>query len=543
MDKAFIVANAIENIDAKFIEQAAKRQKRTVPADFKGRKVVFIAASAALAAIVLGSAVAIYRFAHSSTTAVMPFEDHLMALKKLKGEIDTAMVISYVPIGDRLPVYELIYMSQSEIRDDGFAENEPVEYDTVKYENEEKLKDYLGNYLVSFRGDWYQVSGRDDLRYLIRENGESSFSIWEFVEFKTTSFCSDDDEDVIELNPIIGGYQYGEVLSEIYHIHSAEDIVSIEFCPSNDDRTPEGIAYRNSIDNVVVRDRDTVAMIYEILSKMERIPAADQLEHVYPNRAANTGLEHSNPLSAVFVREIVIQLNNGLTIDQLKYSAKWGAFYDRKGSFYMELDDRDYDLISKIANIHVEADEKAFEVNKGLNCSEEFQRNQTTATRAYTCLLNCYRCSEENKSYAEDHSDSYSVDGIFSGGFPCYFGGSYINFYGQLVVELTEETGNRPIEEIEAEVKRLSGTDCVLFRTVKHAYSELVDVMTALCLHCKSSEYDAEKLQIYGFEICDEENTVIAYVNSLEEAILESTRKSVGHTDCLKFALQETPES
>ena len=187
-------------------------------------------------------------------------------------------------------------------------------------------------------------------------------------------------------------------------------------------------------------------------------------------------------------------------------------------------------------------DDKAFEVNKGLNCSEEFQRNQTTATRAYTCLLNCYRCSEENKSYAEDHSDSYSVEGIFSGGFPCYFGGSYINFYGQLVVELTEETGDRPIKEIEAEVKRLSGTDCVLFRTVKHAYSELVDVMTALCLHCKSSEYDAEKLQIYGFEICDEENTVIAYVNSLEEAILESTRKSVGHTDCLKFALQEIPE-
>ena len=54
----------------------------------------------------------------------------------------------------------------------------------------------------------------------------------------------------------------------------------------------------------------------------------------------------------------MIQLNNGLTIDQLKYSAKWGAFYDRKGNFYMELDDRDYDLISKIANIHVEADEK-----------------------------------------------------------------------------------------------------------------------------------------------------------------------------------------
>lgn len=110
--------------------------------------------------------------------------------------------------------------------------------------------------------------------------------------------------------------------------------------------------------------------------------------------------------------------------------------------------------------------------------SEEFLTNQIEAdgiTARFTEYL--------RKTYGVTMSDSvFTVNGLKSENYPPYYGGSYVNTDGYLVVQIAESyyTPDYRKSDWYQEFVGIVGSERFFCHPVKHSYSELIDAMSAI---------------------------------------------------------------
>ena len=180
-------------------------------------------------------------------------------------------------------------------------------------------------------------------------------------------------------------------------------------------------------------------------------------------------------------------------------------------------------------------------VNESSDLSEEFYKNEVTAIQAYSNMLWLFRNSGENKK-SENDVFSYSVDGIYASGFPDYYAGAYVNKNGNLVVLLTKAYDEGSLEVAKSALKEAGHADNLLFRTVETSYAELVDIMSALYVFCESDDYKNSDFTIQGFEIKDDRNCVVIYIDTLDDDALKKVRSSIKNPEPVEFCFQEAGE-
>ena len=110
---------------------------------------------------------------------------------------------------------------------------------------------FIGDeYLKTDSRTWYFPDDVNNLKYLICKDADDSLTLWMFISFATEE---------------VKTYTYGDVLSIIYGVHGADDIVSITTSPFQANNTDEGKAIQKKIGTHTYTDREAINMFYNIV--------------------------------------------------------------------------------------------------------------------------------------------------------------------------------------------------------------------------------------------------------------------------------------
>lgn len=234
-----------------------------------------------------------------------------------EGAVETTMIMTTVPVGDHRACYEQMNLAGS------------------------KLKKYVGaEYQKVDSMVWYFPAEKDTLNYLIREEADGTLTLWRFFSF--------------EMGPG-ETYTYGEVLSLIYGVAGAEDIVSITTSPMTADNTELGQAIQKEIGTQTDTNREDIASFYNVVKDVICYGACDSNPADDTRFTYSFSTEERDKLatgeSTYGTRCLSIALTDGTTLDSWIYSALSGSFFEYGGIFTEPLEESDVDTLNTIFGI------------------------------------------------------------------------------------------------------------------------------------------------------------------------------------------------
>lgn len=234
-----------------------------------------------------------------------------------EGSVETTRIMTTVPVGDRTACYEQMNIAGS------------------------KLKKYVGaEYRKTDPMVWYFPVERNTLNYLIREEADGTLTLWQFRSF--------------EMGPG-ETYTYGDVLSMIYGVAGAEDIVSITTSPMNADNTELGQKIQKEIGTQTDTDREDIASFYNVVKDVICYGMCDSNPADDTRFTYSFSTEQRDKLatgeSTYGTRCLSIALTDGTTLDSWIYSALSGSFFEYGGIFTEPLKESDVDTLNTIFGI------------------------------------------------------------------------------------------------------------------------------------------------------------------------------------------------
>jgi len=222
-----------------------------------------------------------------------------------------------------------------------------AEYQQVENPNaipKEERPQYLGDPYLDLEG-WYRPALTTELRYLVHLEEDGSYTLWAFSSFavldeQTKAEMAENLENSIwatvewfSLDLNFDPYPYSEVLETIYGITSAEDIRSITVTPATMDNTDAGKKLQKQIGTHAVWKQEELTAFYEALSS-SICYGSDHWEQINLGETdPDGGLSNRVRLC----RYLTVETTHG-TLDNLKYSAAGGQFYEYSGIAYEPLD-------------------------------------------------------------------------------------------------------------------------------------------------------------------------------------------------------------
>jgi hypothetical protein len=234
-----------------------------------------------------------------------------------KGIVDTTATVTSIPVDEWMAWYEQMDISGS------------------------KLERYVGNeYLKTEAVVWYFPDGVNNLKYLIRKDTDNSLTLWRFASLET-----EEDE----------AYTYGDVLSIIYGVESAEDIVSITSAASKGNNTDLGQKIQKEVGTHTYSDREDIAAFYDIVKNVvcfgdDSESVADQNRFTY-SFSTDSEDKLTSGESTYVTRSLTVTLENGTTIDGWQYDALSGSFFEYGGIFTQPLPDESVYTLNQIFGI------------------------------------------------------------------------------------------------------------------------------------------------------------------------------------------------
>lgn len=230
---------------------------------------------------------------------------------------DTTVHYTNIDIADRIACYH------------------EVSFDSIR------LEKYVGEqYAATEDGIWYTPAETTNLKYLIKQESNGSYSLWVFSDFVISGEAS---------------YTYGDVLKIIYGVNSADDIISITTTPSNSNNTDLGIAIQKEIGTNEYTDRESIETFYNIVANVicygaNSTSKDDDTRFTYSFSTDNKDKLTSGE-STYGTRFIQVVLADGTTIDSWKYNALSGCFFEYGGIFTEPLSDEDVYKLNDIFGI------------------------------------------------------------------------------------------------------------------------------------------------------------------------------------------------
>lgn len=234
-----------------------------------------------------------------------------------KGSLDTTMTMTTIPVGEQTACYQQIDI------------------------NGKKLEEFVGTeYLKTGSIVWYIPEGVDNLKYLICKEADDTLTLWMFTSFETTEGET---------------YTYGDVLTIIYGVDSAEDIVSITTSPIKSNNTAFGKEIQKEVGTKTYTDLGDISLFYTIVNNIVCYGVGDD------NPADNTRFTYSfstdetdkltSGESTYGTRCISIEFANGTILDSWKYSALSGSFFEYGGIFTEPLEESDVYALNELFGI------------------------------------------------------------------------------------------------------------------------------------------------------------------------------------------------
>ncbi len=125
-----------------------------------------------------------------------------------------------------------------------------------------------------------------------------------------------------------------------------------------------------------------------------------------------------------------------------------------------------------------EGDNALYEINSGKNHTKEFDENQEKAIDAYTSFFQYYY---EQQCKSGVKVSGYTVNGVSNEFIPDFYGGSYVNKFGNLVIEVTGLYNTPDFYEsnVYKEILKATGAEPedIVIRFVDISYDDLLNGM------------------------------------------------------------------
>ena len=294
-------SDAMSELDTKYIDEALNYKKKAKRRNW----IKWGAMAACLCFVVVGS---ILFNLHNLT-------DFNAMIGKTS--VDTVAIMTSVPVDEWTAWYQQINLSEKE------------------------LEIYVGDeYLKTDSRTWYFPDDVNNLKYLICKDAGDSLTLWMFISFATEE---------------VKTYTYGDVLSIIYGVHGADDIVSITTSPFQANNTDEGKAIQKKIGTHTNTDREAINMFYNIVKDVICYGADGEDPANETRFSYSFSTENSDKLtsgeSTYGTRRISIEFKNGTILDSWKYSALSGSFFEYGGIYTEPLEENDVYALNDIFGI------------------------------------------------------------------------------------------------------------------------------------------------------------------------------------------------
>ncbi|MBQ9120167.1 MAG: hypothetical protein IJY09_08980 [Lachnospiraceae bacterium] len=346
------VIDSIGNIDDDMVQEVERlRQKRKQPKPAWWKW----SAIAACLCLVIGCVIALSTRQNRQESIQ---EQLLTAIRK--GEenaaVDTILIERMLPVEDRVAVYEQIYVGSAAVTDT------PESADST-----EKLAPFVGEvYWQQEDNCWYRVKGMEEIKYLISEDITGILRLWEYRSFYVIPGGAEKEQETElvknELYTLFPDanftpYTYGDVYRMIYHVESAEDIVSITAAPSTSNNTNLGKKIQKEVGTHTYPERDVVEQFYACTIDAVCKGAGNWAE-VYSDRDKYSYSFSTDAADKLTSGEetwanrcLTVTLRNGITIDSWKYSALNGIFFEYGGIVTEPLEAEEVSALNAIFGI------------------------------------------------------------------------------------------------------------------------------------------------------------------------------------------------
>lgn len=187
-----------------------------------------------------------------------------------------------------------------------------------------------------------------------------------------------------------------------------------------------------------------------------------------------------------------------------------------------------------------------FDLNMIAEVSAEFIENQNKANKMFSQFV-MEKLPYQGKYKAPAATGEYTVDGNRADAYPDYFGGTYINVDGKLIVTIKDTYFEKRYREADwyKELAKMLGSEDFACRPVKYNYTELVNGMSDMAFGSLGKAIKEAGVEVVGFGVNDYSNGIVIDVKTEEDAaIVKSIATSdmfitavvgdVEITDCLK---------
>ena len=242
-----------------------------------------------------------------------------------------------------------------------------AEYYCILQVHSEDLKGYIGEVYVD---DVYRPKGTNNLKYLIFDhNGEPSLWVFDHFIVRETNEVSynipNNTHGVDPSKPLnLTPYTYADAAEVFFGMAGPEDIERITVRPPNFDNTREGKALQKEIGTQTVRDREAIGTFYDILTRTVCVGATggrgildlpDRFSYSFsppdPEGKRTYQDRQRDGEQVRAERYLTVTMADGTIVDQWKYDAIKGCFYESGGIATKPLDEADVYALNAIFGI------------------------------------------------------------------------------------------------------------------------------------------------------------------------------------------------
>ncbi|MBQ1733493.1 MAG: hypothetical protein II038_01295 [Lachnospiraceae bacterium] len=162
-----------------------------------------------------------------------------------------------------------------------------------------------------------------------------------------------------------------------------------------------------------------------------------------------------------------------------------------------------------------------FDLNMTAEVSAEFIENQNRANKMFSQFV-MEKLPYQGKYKAPAATGEYTVDGNRADAYPDYFGGTYINVDGKLIVTIKDTYFEKRYREADwyKELAKMLGSEDFACRPVKYNYTELVNGMSDMVFGSLGKAIKDAGVEIVGVGLNDYVNGIIIDVRTEEDASL-----------------------
>lgn len=175
------------------------------------------------------------------------------------------------------------------------------------------------------------------------------------------------------------------------------------------------------------------------------------------------------------------------------------------------------------ATVYASADSTKADFNNEESI-ESFAQRQREAAEENTNLINYFI-----ENYNNISRSNYEVEDSF----PYYYGGSYINASGELVVLVTEN-GSQSKSNLDV-ISNIANDPII--ESCEYAYTDLNDIME--CIMTKLKELRETKSsyseQVKCWAIDDEENCIYVYLKECNDEVIEWFKREISNSESIVF--------